>query len=232
MLTHFLIKKVTMKKIFMLFGFFLSLQSSWMGSFLLPTAQAEDSINRMYVAGMAGVVTATGIDSAPSDQPAKPESAISYSGRIGTGLISLAGALLSVGLYAYSFSMPLSGQMGSAYAFGTGRMTPIATEIFLKNVFKTGLSFGGRIGVGLLSYSGTAQAFPAAKPFAMAGSGTSLVVGPFAGYEFQVNKNVSIILDADWTSVNSIALDFSKLGSLTLPAMGFAQLQAGLSVLF
>jgi hypothetical protein len=176
------------------------------------TAEPEDTPDRSYVSGMAGVsdITNTGA------------SAFTFSARIGTALYADSGSLFSIGFFANDYSKSVSSSGVSA----TGNVMILAGELFGRRLFHSGLYFGGRFGLGLPSLSFGSGAI------SISATGTSFAIGPFAGYEVNVSRNVALVVDADFMTLTSTSLNFTGIGSVPVATDAVLQFQAGIVFTF
>lgn len=162
---------------------------------------------RNYVEALGGIEIPTTSDGSPSSH-------FSYAGRVGTGIFSDRGGILSVGLFVGTIS-------NSASVAGVSvdtRLTSLMLEILDRHVFGTGLYFGGRGGVAIESMN-----FSTAT-VSLGGTGVSAAFAPVGGYDFPLTAGLNFGIDASWITIGS--------GSVAIPASTTIQYPSASALLF
>lgn len=149
-------------------------------------------------------------------------SAFTYSGRAGTSIYQDHSGMLSLGVFASSWS-------NSETLSGTtvdGRLTSIMGELVTREAFGTGIYFGARAGLALTSATVTASGTSASA------SGTSFAFAPVAGYEFALSKQLRLAADLSWLNRTGLTMAFPNGSSVKLDSAAAMLFQAGLGYRF
>lgn len=149
-------------------------------------------------------------------------SAFTYSGRAGTSIYQDHSGMLSLGVFASSWS-------NSETLSGTtvdGRLTSIMGELVTREAFGTGIYFGARAGLALTNATVTASGT------SVSASGTSFAFAPVAGYEFALSKQMTLTADISWLNRTGLSMTFPNGATVNFNSAAAVLFQAGLGYRF